>query len=334
MTESPKKHQKPSNFNMFVLRKTLKPSSVFTTIHRSIATIKPTEPPTSAAYDDLIASAGHERDFATVRHFLNQRHAKGCFNTNTTFKFISKDLSVLDDLLETLSTLNEGHCRKSAYDSLISWLCKIKLTDAALQVADKAIRGKYGADASTFHPLLSVLTRKKNFDEAWRVIEIMKSNRIPRDITSYNFFLTSYSVTGNLSPCVDVLRKMGEEGLKADARTYDALVLGACKAGKMNGAMAILRRMLDDGVEAMYSTYAHVIGNLVRLGYCAQAVEFVMSYGGKDQKLDSHNFGLLAARLIAIEKVDEAKNVVEEMVKRDIQLGEKLKAFYNDNVKL
>ncbi|KAL7585814.1 hypothetical protein Lser_V15G44093 [Lactuca serriola] len=319
---------------MFVLRKTLKPSSVFTTIHRFIATVNLPEPPSSAAYDDLIASAGHKRDFATVHHLLNQRYAKGFLTTNNTFKFISTDISVLNELLKTLSALNEGHCRKSAYDSLISWLCKVKLTEAALRVADAAIHGKYGADASSFHPILSLLTRKKNFDEAWRVIEFMRANGISRDITSYNFFLTSYSITGNLKSCADVLKKMGEEGLKADGRTYDALVLGACKAGKMDGAMAILRRMLDDGIEAMYATYAHVIGNLVRLGYCAQAVEFVMSYAGKNPKLDSHNFGLLATRLIAVEKVNEAKYVLEEMVKRDIQFGEKLQKFYNENVKV
>lgn len=318
---------------MFALRKTLKPPSVFTIIHRFIATVELSEPPTSAAYDDLIITAGHKRDFATVNHLLNQRYAKGFLTTNNTFKFISTDLTVLDDLLKTLSDLNEGHCRKSAYDSLISWLCKTKLIDSALRVADEVVHGKYGADASTFHPIVSLLTRKKNFDEAWRVIEIMRANSISRDITCYNFFLTSYSITGNLKSCVDVLRKMDEEGLKADARTYDALVLGACKAGKMDGAMAILRRMLDDGVEAMYATYAHVIGNLVRLGYSAQAVEFVKNYAGKDKKLDSHNFGLLATRLIAVEKVDEARNVLKEMVKRDIQMGEKLQDFYNENLK-
>ncbi|MFS7968829.1 hypothetical protein Hanom_Chr09g00802131 [Helianthus anomalus] len=64
----------------------------------------------------------------------------------------------------------------------------------------------------------------------------------------------------------------------------------------MDGAVAILRMMVDDGVEALYATYAHVIRGLVRLDYCAQAVEFVMSYGGKDKRLASHNFGLLATR--------------------------------------
>ncbi|KAI3757832.1 hypothetical protein L6452_05375 [Arctium lappa] len=313
---------------MFALRKTLKQPSVFTALHRLIATAKLPEPSTSAAYDDLITTAGRERDFVTVRYLLNQRYANGLFNTTNTFNFVSTaDLSVLDDILKTLPDLNEGHCRKSAYDSLIARLCKMQLADAALRVAEELLREKYGADACTFHPILSLLSRNKRLDEAWRVIEIMRSKGIARDVTCYNFLLTSYSVTGDLRSGVGVLKRMAEEGLKADARSYDALVLGACKAEKMDGAIAILRRMLDDGVEAMHSTYAHVIGNLVRLGYCAQAVKLVMSYGGKDKKLDTHNFGLLASRLIGVKKVDEAKYVLEEMVKRDLEMGEKLQEF-------
>ncbi|XP_024971535.1 pentatricopeptide repeat-containing protein At2g40240, mitochondrial-like [Cynara cardunculus var. scolymus] len=313
---------------MFALRKTLKQPSVFTALHRLITTGQLPEPSTSAAYDDLITTAGRERDFVTIRNLLNQRYANGLFNTTNTFNFISTDLSVLDDLLKTLPDLREGYCRKSAYDSLIVRLCKMQLIDSALRVAEELIRGKYGADACTFYPILSLLSRQKNFDEAWRVLEIMKTKGIARDVTCYNHMLTSYSITGDLRSSVDVLKKMAEEGVKADARTYDALVLGACKMEKMDGAIAILRRMLDDGVEAMHSTYAHVIGNLVRLGYCAQAVKLVMGYGGKDKKLDTHNFGLLASRLISVKKMDEAKYVLEEMVKRDLEMGEKLKDFF------
>ncbi|KAJ9545637.1 hypothetical protein OSB04_025344 [Centaurea solstitialis] len=319
---------------MFALRKTLKQPSVFTAaVHRlttTTTTANLPEPSTSAAYDDLITTAGRQRDLATVRRLLNQRYANGLFFTTNTFNFIST-ADDISDLLKTLPDLKEGHCRKSAYDSLISRLCKLRLTDAALRVAtsdDLAVAGKHAAgDARTFHPILSLLTRKKNFNEAWRVIEIMRSRGIARDVTCYNYFLTAYSVAGDPRSGVGVLKKMAEEGLKADARTYDALVLGACKLGKVDAAVAVMRRMVEDGVVGMHSTYAHVIGGLVRLGYCAQAVELVMSYGGRDKKLDEHNFGLLASRLMDVNKVDEGKFVLDEMVKRDLEMGEKLKEF-------
>ncbi|KAK1414195.1 hypothetical protein QVD17_29936 [Tagetes erecta] len=319
---------------MFTLRATLKPSSIFITSHRLITTVKLPEPPSSAAYDDLITTAGRQHDFATVHHLLNHRYANGFFTTNNTFKFISTDLTLLQHVLKTLSDLNEQNCRKKCYESLVSSLCKMQFVDEALTVAEDATAGgKNAADASTFHPIISFLTRKKNFDHAWRVIEVMKAKNIARDVTCYNFFLTAYSVAGDLRSNVEVLKTMVHEGLKADARTYDALVLGACKAGKIDGAIAILRRMLEDGVKAMYATYAHVIGSLVKLGYCEQAVKFVMSYSGKDKKLDSHNFGLLATRLMALEKEDEVKYVLEEMVKRELDMGKVLQSYYDQNVK-
>ncbi|XP_071732255.1 pentatricopeptide repeat-containing protein At2g40240, mitochondrial [Rutidosis leptorrhynchoides] len=324
---------------MFALRKTLKPPSVFTTIHRLISTVKLPEPESSAAYDDLITNAGRNRDFAAVRDLLNQRYTNGFFPTNNTFKFISTDLSVLNDVLQTLADLNGKNIRIKSYESLISCLCKNHLIEEALRVAEVAAAGGASAaeavaNASTFHPILSLLTRKKVFDRAWSVIEIMKSKKIARDVTCYNYFLTAYSVAGDLRSNVDVLKKMAEEGIKADARTYDALVLGACKGGKMDGAMAIMRKMEDDGVEAMYATYAHIIVKLVNLDYCAQAVKFVMSYAGRDSKLDLHNFGLLAARLLDAKKVDETKCVLQEMVKRKLNLSDKLSNFYNQNVKV
>nr|GEW72373.1 hypothetical protein [Tanacetum cinerariifolium] len=146
------------------------------------------------------------------------------------------------------------------------------------------------------------------------------------------FGLGAYAVNGNLTPCVDVLKRMADEGLKADARTYDALVLGACKAGKMGGAIVIMRKLVEGGIEPIYATYAHVIGGMVKLGYYAQAVKFVMSYEGKDKKLDSHNFGLLAVRLVVKKQMDEAKNVLEEMVKRDLVMDETVKKIYDQIV--
>uniref|UniRef100_A0A5B7BHI1 Pentatricopeptide repeat-containing protein-mitochondrial domain-containing protein n=1 Tax=Davidia involucrata TaxID=16924 RepID=A0A5B7BHI1_DAVIN len=284
--------------------------------------------PSSAYYDDLINAAGRDGDFATVHRLLNKRHRDGCFNTTNTFKFISTDLSVLDELSQTLAHLDKGFSRKSAYDSLVARLCKMQHTDEALRVVETMVRENYGANASTFYPILNALTRKREMEEAWRVMELMRENQIPPDLTAYNYILTAYCFVGDLKSAAGVLTRMEEEGMEVDTRTYDALVLGACRAGKVEGAMVVLRRMEDDGVPPLYSTHAHVIGGLLRLGYYAQALEFVMSYGGRDKGLDTENFGLLANRLINLRRFDEAKLVLDQMKARGLAMGDKLKDFY------
>ncbi|KAH7841181.1 hypothetical protein Vadar_026688 [Vaccinium darrowii] len=304
--------------------------SLFHTTPRFLTT--QTNPTTSAHYDDLINAAGRDKDFAAVHRLLNKRFKDGFFNTSKTFSFISTDLSILEDLTETLKNLDKGFTRKSAYDALIARLCKLQRVDEARRVAEEMVRKNYGANACTFHPILNALSRTKKMDEAWRVVELMRENRISPDVTAYNFLLTAYCFDGDTTSAAGLLARMEEAGLTADSRTYDALVLGACKAGKVEGALVMLRRMEDDGLPALYSTHAHIISGLLKLGYYAQAVEFVVSCGGRDQGLDTESFGILASRLIGLRRFDEAKVVLEEMRKRGLRMGDKLKDFYNLHV--
>ncbi|KAL3528445.1 hypothetical protein ACH5RR_007767 [Cinchona calisaya] len=286
------------------------------------------EPPSSAHYDHLINQAGRDRDFDAVQHLLTKRLRDGCFNTNNTFKFISSDLSVLDNLLKSLAGLNHGFVKKSAHECLINQLSKLHRITEALHVAEIMVRNNYGADACTFHPILIALAKKKHTDEAWRVVQVLRDCGIKPDLTAYNYLLTAHCFAGDLTSAAYVLTKMEEEGMGADTRTYDALVLGACRAGRIDGALMILRRMLDDGVSPLYCTHVHVMNAMLRNGYYAQAVEFVMSYAGKDRGLDSENFGILASRLVKLNRLDEAKLVVKEMSIRGISMGDKLKDFY------
>ncbi|CAK9135807.1 unnamed protein product [Ilex paraguariensis] len=312
--------------------KTPKSATLLCNTSRFLTTQSPhpfPDQPNSSDYDDLINAAGRERDFAAVRHLLNKRVRDGCFNTTKTFKFISTDLSVLDDLLQSLSLLDRGFPRKSAHDSLVGRLSKLQRTDEALRLADIMVKNDYGANACTFHPILNALTRQKRMDEAWRVMELIRENGITPDVTAYNYLLTAYCFAGDVMSAARVLTRMVEEGMEADTRTYDALVLGACRADKVEGALVVLRRMVIDGVPALYSTHAHVIGSLLKLGHYAQAVELVMSYGGRDKGLDTENFGLLANRLINLRRFDDAKFVLEEMRKMGLAMGYRLKDFYD-----
>lgn len=289
--------------------------------------------PSSAFYDHLIDAAGRQKDFATVLSLLNKRSRDGFFNTTNTFNFISTDLSVLDDLSQTLASLDRGFTRKSAFDALVSRLSRLGRPDEALRVAEQMLRQGYGANACTFHPILNALTRKKTMDEAWRVIDLMRENRISPDLTAYNYLLTAYCFVGDLTSAAGLLTRLAEEGLGADSRTYDALVLGACRVGNVEGALVVLRRMEDDGVPVLYSTHVHVISGLLKLGYYAQAVEFVMSYGGRDEGLDTESFGILASRLINLKRFDDAKLVLKEMSKMGLKMGAKLMDFYELHIK-
>ncbi|KAF8397242.1 hypothetical protein HHK36_016152 [Tetracentron sinense] len=273
------------------------------------------EKPSAAYYDNLITIAGRSRDFTTIHHLLNQRVKDGFFNTTNTFKFVTDNDDDLDQLTQSLETLDRGFPRKSAFDALIARLCKSNQIDKSLRVIDTMVRGSHGINACTFHPILNALTRNKSMDEAWRVLALMREIGISPDLTSYNSVLTAYCVAGDLSAAAGVLGKIQEEGMEVDPRTYDAMVLGACRAGKVDGALAVLRRMEDDGVPLLYSSHSHVISGLLELRCYAQAVEFVRSYEGRDRGLDTESFGYLGRCFIRRKLYVEAKLVLGEMDK-------------------
>ncbi|XP_011024995.1 PREDICTED: pentatricopeptide repeat-containing protein At2g40240, mitochondrial-like [Populus euphratica] len=174
--------------------------------------------PASAYYDDLSNTARHKRDLSKLRYLLNKRVRDHCFNTTSTFKFITNSetsLSILADLIQTLAPLDNGFPRKSAFDALIA------------------------VPASSN----GCLTRKKNMERSWRLIEIMAEPGILPDITTLNYLLTAYCFKGDLTAANGVVKRIEEEGLGVDSRAYDVPVLDACKEGKMEGTLVVLRRM-------------------------------------------------------------------------------------------
>lgn len=289
-------------------------------------------------YDALVHSAGRSRDFDAIYNLLNSRVKQKCFNSASTFRFItnaeSDITSLLRDLNWTLARLDKGFTRKSAYDSLISRLCKLGRVPEAIWLVKEMVAGEHGADSVTYYPILRELLKKKRMEEAWDVIDQMRKNGILPHLMIYNEFLTVYCLAGDLNSAVDVLRKIDEAGFKADARTYDAMVLGACRSGNVEKGLRVLRRMVEDGVSPMYCTYGHITTAMVKLGCYKQAVDFVIGCGGTDTFLDTESFGILAARLIRVKRFEEANVVLMEMSKRGLSMGQKLKEYYIMNVPL
>lgn len=277
--------------------------------------------PSYSKYDELINAAGRDRDFAAVCRLLSNRLSYGCLNTKNTFKFIATDISVVEELLRTLADLDDWFARKHAHDSLVAQLARLHHTAEAVRVAETMARKGYGATATTFLPIFNALARRKEMSAAWRVVEVMRACSVRPCLTSYNYILTAYCSVGDVASAADTLMKMEAEGMKADSRTYDALVLGACRAGKVDGALALMSRIVEEGVPALFSSYAHVIKEMVRRGYDAHAVEFVRAFAGRDEKLDTENFGYLARCLKNMKRIAEAKSVVEEILERGLPIG-------------
>ncbi|KAL3652245.1 hypothetical protein CASFOL_001926 [Castilleja foliolosa] len=311
---------------MMSLRRLTKNSIIAAPIHNVTASYFSTQNPTSAIhtpahYDHLINVAGRKGDFAAVGRLLTERQSHGCLNTSNTFKFISINISALDDLLQNLAALGDDwFARKNAHDALVAQLAKLCRTDEALRVVEIMAAKHYGVTATTFHPILNALAHSKEMPAAWRVVERMRACGVKPDLMSLNYILTAYCVDGDVASAAKTVTKMEAYGMVADAITYDALVLGACKAGKVEAGVAVVRRMVGEGLAPLFSSHVHIIKEMVRRRCCAPAVEYVRIFAGKNEKLDAENFGYLVRRLRNGKRIEEAKAVVEEMVTRGLPI--------------
>ncbi|XP_057760709.1 pentatricopeptide repeat-containing protein At2g40240, mitochondrial-like [Arachis stenosperma] len=177
-------------YSLFTLRR-------FTTIATATAKQFPANP-TSTSYDELTNAAGSSGDFHALRDALNKRIQDNCFNTKSTFNFVTDETfssSLLNHLLQTLSALNRGVTRKNAFDSLITRLCKLQRVDDALHVIEYMARTDGGGcrpSATTFYPVLNLLTRQKAIDHARRVVDFMSTLGLNLDLTGHNYFLVAH----------------------------------------------------------------------------------------------------------------------------------------------
>lgn len=290
--------------------------------------------PNTAHYDELVHAAGKSGDFDELRRLLNKRVKDGFYNTTNTFNFVTRSdawPSAVAGLCETLASLDAGVVRKGAFDALVARLCKIDRVEESLVVIDAMARAECGLGASTFHPVIKALARRNEVDGAWRVVDRMRELGVSPDATVFNHILATHCAAGDVEAAAAVLGRMvGQgQGLKPDGRTYDALVLGACRAGKVEGALVVLRRMEDDGVPMLLSTRLYVVDALLSLGYYDQAVRFVRVYGGRDTWLDAESFGCLATRLMKLNRMEEARMVLDEMRTRGLEIRDTLKSLLN-----
>ncbi|XLS73644.1 hypothetical protein HN51_030509, partial [Arachis hypogaea] len=175
----------------------------------------------------LTNTAGSASDFHALRDALNKRIQDNCFNTKSTFDFVTNETfssSLLNHLFQILSTLNRGVTRKNAFDSLITRLCKLQRVDDALHIIEYMARiDARGCrpSATTFYPVPNILTRQKAIDHARRVVDFMSTLGVNLDLTGHNYFLVARGFIRSTRLCWARVRLRSEDGWCYDASEKD-----------------------------------------------------------------------------------------------------------------
>lgn len=172
------------------------------------------------------------------------------------------------------------------YALLMEGMCSVgKHSDAKKMMFDMEYRG-CKPQLVNFGVLMTDLGKRGKIDEAKSLLNEMKKRRFKRDVVTYNILINYLSKEGRAAEAYKYFIEMQIGGCVPNAATYRIMVDGFCRVEDFEGALKVFNAMLISR-------------------HCP--------------RLES--FEYLVMGLMVCGKLDDACFVLDEMRKRDMQLG-------------
>lgn len=150
--------------------------------------------------------------------------------------------------------------------------------------------------------------------------EIMKEilNRgLEFNIATYNYRISRLCKNKECARAKKILDEMISKGVKPNSSSYDSIIHGYCDVGDIESAMKILKGMLEDGhVSPTSRIYFRLIRSMVKEGEFDLALDTCRQMLKRRWVPPFETMEALVRGLVAMSKVEEAKEVVEKMKKR------------------
>ncbi|MCD7462326.1 hypothetical protein HAX54_048258 [Datura stramonium] len=145
--------------------------------------------------------------------------------------------------------------------------------------------------------------------DALEVLTKMKISGLVPDIVCYNLVLNGLILEGEYSKADELFDELLVLGLVPDIVTYNVYISGLCKQNKVDEALRMLGCMEDLGCKPEMNTYHTILEVL-----SSSPKEVFGQMKLKGLQLSSHTYGILINCLIRNGEVDEAYNLLHEMV--------------------
>lgn len=153
---------------------------------------------------------------------------------------------------------------------------------------------------------------KRGFDEV--VKEILKKG-LEGNLTTYNHRILRLCRSKEGTRAKKLLDEMVSKGVKPNSTTYNAIIFCFCKVGDLESAKKVLERMVSDGY-ASPPTYFYLMRQMVEEGEFGLALEMCKEILRRKWIPPFEAMEGLVNGLVKMSKIEEAKEVVEEMKSR------------------
>ncbi|KAJ8551008.1 hypothetical protein K7X08_000378 [Anisodus acutangulus] len=242
---------------------------------------------------------------------------------------------------------------ESTFKILIKALCRIGKANNAVDLLNLMVDSGFNLDGNICSLILSTMSERKECQrvEIWGILEEMRklgyvakrvdlcnvirfyvkngkgvdalevlnkmkmSGIMVPDIVCYNLVLNGLILEGEYSSADEVFDELLVLGLSPDIVTYNVYINGLCKQNKVDEALRMLGCMEDLGCKPEMNTYHTILEALCRsTGMLFSAKEVLGQMKLKGLRLNSHIYGIVINCMIRNGEVDEAYNLLHEMV--------------------
>ncbi|KGN59539.1 pentatricopeptide repeat-containing protein At1g61870, mitochondrial [Cucumis sativus] len=137
------------------------------------------------------------------------------------------------------------------------------------------------------------------------------------NLATYNYRISRLCKNKECARAKKILDEMISKGVKPNSSSYDSIIHGYCDVGDIESAMKILKGILEDGhVSPTSRIYYRLIRSMVKEGEFEMALETCRETIKRRWVPPFEAMEALVRGLVAMSKVEEAKEVVEKMKKR------------------
>lgn len=204
-----------------------------------------------------------------------------------------------------------------SYNLALKAFCEAKDIGSARALLDKMENVTHVVpDIDSYNVLLGAYLAKRGnksvFDEV--VKEILKKG-LEGNLTTYNHRILRLCKSKEGSRAKKLLDEMVSKGVKPNSATYGAIIFCFCKVGDLESAKKVLERMVSAGY-ALPPSYFNVMRQMVEEGEFGLALEMCKEILSRKWIPPFEVMEGLVNGLVKISKIEEAKEVVEEMKSR------------------
>lgn len=149
------------------------------------------------------------------------------------------------------------------------------------------------------------------------IVKEISKRGLEFNLATYNYRILRLCKNKECARAKKMLDEMVSKGVKPNSRSYDAIIHGYCNVGDIESAMKVLKSMLEDGhVSPSSRSYYSLIRSMVKEGEFDLALETCREIIKRRWVPPFEAMEVLVRGLVAMSKVEEAKEVVEKMKKR------------------